>query len=107
MSFSGFTKCFAFYFHSSYIDESIDDDLTFSSTDDKSNDQEPNRSIRRDYAPVFFIMGLVFALILLVLVNILYKQHQIRERNNRSHRERQNNDTIYSPISSANEFELN
>jgi hypothetical protein len=84
-------KCFAFYFYSSYIDESIDDD--------ELDDQKPNRSIGRDYAPVFFILGIVFAFILLALVNILYKQYQIRKR--------QTNDSIYSPVSTANEFNLN
>ena len=84
-------KCFAFYYYSSYIDESIDND--------ESDDQKPKRSIGRDYAPVFFILGIVFVFILIALVNILYKQYQLRKR--------RKNDSVYSPVFTANEFNLN
>ncbi|CAF1252225.1 unnamed protein product [Rotaria sordida] len=90
----------------SYIDESIDDDSGVSLSNNESDDKKANRSISRDFAPVFFILGIIFSFILLILVNVFHKQYQIRKTNNKSHK-RLNNHSMYSLVSTTNEFNLN
>ncbi|CAF1484429.1 unnamed protein product [Adineta steineri] len=76
-------------------------------TDDELDDQKSNGSIGRNFAPVFFILGVAFALILLALINVLYQQYQKRKINNKYHGGKLNNDSVYFAVSTANEFDLN
>ncbi|CAF1003222.1 unnamed protein product [Rotaria sordida] len=77
---------------SGYIDEPVDDE---------SNDQKSTKSIGRDFAPIFYVVGIVFILILLVFIGILYNQYVARKKNNGQH-----NEPVYSPLLMANEFDL-
>ncbi|CAF3311986.1 unnamed protein product [Rotaria sp. Silwood2] len=85
-----------------YVDESVDDESSGSLTDDESNYQKSKKSIGRDFAPIFFVFGFVFLLILLVFIGILRNQYFKRKNNNR-----QQNESIYTQLSMANESDLN
>lgn len=65
------------------------------------------RSIARDFAPIFFILATLFALVLLGLISTLCNQRMYR-RNQRQYSpgRHHNLDSVYSPLTSANEFDL-
>lgn len=65
------------------------------------NVQESTKSIGRDFAPIFFILATIFALILLGSISTLYN-HRFYQKNNN----RRNNNSVYSPLTSPNEFDL-
>jgi hypothetical protein len=70
----------------------------YTSTDDSSG--EDPKSIGRDFAPIFFVLGIIFALILLGVISTLYNHRLSQKNNNR------NNNTVYSQLTTANEFDL-
>ncbi|CAF4243803.1 unnamed protein product, partial [Rotaria sp. Silwood2] len=75
-------------------------------TDDGRSEIESSadmKSVGRDFAPMFIILTILFILILLGLISTIYNQRDLLFR--RSHR--RNTDSIYSQLTSANEFDLN
>ncbi|CAF4191400.1 unnamed protein product, partial [Rotaria sp. Silwood2] len=77
-----------------YTDEPVDDD--------ESNNPITKKSFGIDFAPLFFIFGILFAFILLVFIVKLYKQYLTRKTNNR-----QQNNSVYSQLLTTNEYLLN
>ncbi|CAF4282615.1 unnamed protein product, partial [Rotaria sp. Silwood2] len=73
------------------------------------NFQKNIQSIGRDFAPIFFILAIIFVLILLGLINILHNHYLFpsNNNNNRFHSGRCNNNAIYSQLTSENNFDLN
>ncbi|CAF2887415.1 unnamed protein product [Rotaria sp. Silwood2] len=72
------------------------------------NFQKNIQSIGRDFAPIFFILAIIFVLILLGLINILHNHYLFpSNNNNRFHSGRCNNNAIYSQLTSENNFDLN
>ncbi|CAF1026064.1 unnamed protein product [Rotaria sordida] len=91
---------------------------TVPSTDNESNSgwtdlssQIYTKSIVRDFAPIFFILATIFALILLGLINILHNHYLFQKNNNnnnnRFHTGRRNHNAVYSQLITTNEFDLN
>ncbi|CAF1125765.1 unnamed protein product [Rotaria sp. Silwood1] len=71
--------------------------------EDEPDSSDETRSIGRDFAPIFLILTIIFILILLGLISTIYNQRDLIFR--RTHRH--NTDSIYSQLTSANEFDLN
>lgn len=83
----------------SYKDEPDNDDKSSG----EYSDDPPPKSIARDFAPMFLIVAIICVLILLVLINIVYNRFLKQQKsNNKNHP-----DSVYSPLSIANEFDLN
>ncbi|CAF3855672.1 unnamed protein product [Rotaria sp. Silwood1] len=73
------------------------------------NFQTDTNSVGRDFAPIFFILAIIFVLILLGFINILHN-HYLYPRNNNNnlfHSGRRNNNSVYSQLTSTNDFDLN
>lgn len=69
--------------------------------------KESTRSIARDYAPIFFVLATFSALLLLGLITSCYNYRMYqRIEQRRSSSGRYNHDTVYSPLTSVNEFDL-
>lgn len=84
-------------------------DQSFSSTA-VSNDAtspadsgEDVKSVSRDFAPIFFILVILSILVLLGLISTFYNRRGSLFR----HPRRRNTNLIYSPLTSANDFDLN
>jgi hypothetical protein len=82
------------------------DDQSFTDSSD-FNSQESPKSIGRDFAPIFFILAILFALILLGFITTLYNHRLYQKNNNTSQTGRRNNNSVYSQLTSENEFDLN
>jgi hypothetical protein len=114
MSFSSFEKKkTSFIFISRELIE-ISTNPSGISSDDPSkiqssdlNSQEYTKSIGRDFAPIFFILAILFALILLGFISTLYNHRLFRKNNDIFHTGRRNNNSVYSQLTSTNEFDLN
>ncbi|CAF0718155.1 unnamed protein product [Adineta steineri] len=80
-----------------------------SSSDSVSDDQSENdstdikKSVGRDFAPIFFILTIIFSLIILGFISTIYNHRGSIFR--RSHRRTPN--SVYSQLTSANDFDLN
>jgi len=74
------------------------------STDDQSefDSQDNTKSIGRDFAPIFFILSIFFALILLGFITTIYDRRGLLFRQSG----RRNTNSVYSQLTSANEFDL-
>ena len=75
----------------------------YTSTDDSItivSSEEYSKSIGRDFAPIFFVLGIIFVLILLGTISTLYNHRLSQKNNNRT------NNTIYSQLTTANDFDL-
>jgi hypothetical protein len=96
------TVCFIFI-SSKYIPTSTTNDQ---STIESSgmNFPEYTKSVSRDFAPIFSIVLILFSLILLGFISTLYN-HRLFQKNNNTGRHHMN--SIYSQLTSANEFDWN
>ena len=65
------------------------------------------KSIGRDFAPLFFILSILFALILLAFISTFYNHRIYRKSTNVSQNGRHTNNSVYSQLTSENEFDLN
>ncbi|CAF1131269.1 unnamed protein product [Rotaria sordida] len=61
------------------------------------------KSIGRDFAPIFLILIILFILIFLGLISTIYNHRDLIFR----HSYRRNTNSVYSQLTSANEFDLN
>ncbi|CAF3088507.1 unnamed protein product [Rotaria socialis] len=86
-------------------EKSIDDHSTNNETDnDNDNDSDNDTgSIGRDFAPLFLILTIAFLLILLGVISTVYNHRNTIFR----HVPRRNPNSVYSQLTSANEFDLN
>jgi hypothetical protein len=106
------------YIEASSVRDTTDLSSTTISTDDQSmlvstsispevqsalDDQDNRKSIGRDFAPIFFILAILFALLLLAFINTVYTHRNRIFR----HSPRRNTNSVYSQLTSANEFDLN
>lgn len=90
-------------------DDDDDDDDNQPSTkvpSDGLNDStasSPSKSIGRDFAPLFFILAILFAFILLGFLSVIHNRRgMLFGRSNR-----RPTNSVYSQLTSANEFDLN
>jgi hypothetical protein len=70
--------------------------------------QENIKSIGRDFAPIFFILSILFLLLLLGFVTTIHNRRLFKSNGSifrQSHR--RNTNSIYTQLTSANEFDLN
>ena len=72
-----------------------------------TNGLESSKSITRDFAPIFFLLAVLFALILLGFISTLYNHRLYQKNNILSFQARRNPNSVYSQLSSADEFDLN
>jgi hypothetical protein len=87
------------------------DDQSMSSTTAIASDvqsqldssQDDSKSVVRNFAPIFFLLTIVFSLLLLALINTIYNHRNTLFR----HSPRRNINSVYSQLTSANEFDLN
>ncbi len=84
-------------------DASLSSTISPSDVQPQSDSQDNIKSIGRDFAPIFFILAILFALILLGFISTIYNRRDSIFR--RSHRRHTN--SVYSQLTSANEFDLN
>lgn len=74
--------------------------------DDPSDDEPPSgasKSVGRDYAPLFFILAIFFALVLLGFIGTFHKRFAALVRRPA----RRTTNSVYSQLTSADEFDLN
>lgn len=77
-----------------------------SSTDPSDEDQF--NSVGRDYAPVFFLLAAAGLFFILVVANMIYNKQIPRWNLSFLRRTpRRSTNSIYSPLATANEFDLN
>jgi hypothetical protein len=81
---------------------SLTDDLTTTESSDVDSQENP-KSVITDFAPIFFILSLIFALIVLGFISTLHNRRLSRKNNTGT----RNNTTIYSQLTATNEFDLN
>ncbi|UJR19928.1 hypothetical protein I4U23_023060 [Adineta vaga] len=74
------------------------------SIDGSTNDMEKgNKSVSRNHRPVFFILSIISAVVLLVLGTIWWKKYHIKKK---AQNDRRTANSFYSPISTMNEFDM-
>jgi hypothetical protein len=83
----------------------MDDESTGDSPEPTAPDS--TKSIGRDFAPIFFILAILFALVLLGFISTLYNHRLYQKNTNPSTSGRRNHNSVYSQLTSANEFDLN
>ncbi|CAF4566799.1 unnamed protein product, partial [Rotaria magnacalcarata] len=71
--------------------------------DTDNNSSNDTGSIGRDFAPLFLILTIVFLLLLLGAISTVYNHRNTIFR----HAPRRNPNSVYSQLTSANEFDLN
>lgn len=84
-------------------DESSASTVVPSDDESPTDSQNDTRCIGRDFAPMFFVLAIFFALILLGFVSTLCNRRDALFRGI----QRRNTNSVYSQLTSANEFDLN
>ncbi len=79
-----------------------DDQSTTPIISSDGQSQNDIKSIGRDFAPMFYILAIIFALILLGFISTIYNHRGALFRRS----QRRNTNSVYSQLTSANEFNL-
>ncbi|CAM4740124.1 unnamed protein product [Rotaria magnacalcarata] len=87
-------------------DDTTEKSIDYNNNNDNDTDNNSSNdtgSIGRDFAPLFLILTIVFLLLLLGAISTVYNHRNTIFR----HAPRRNPNSVYSQLTSANEFDLN